>query len=119
MLRPEPRPPPWSSSAITTHGRRQRSTSRDATIPTTPGCQPSPATTMAPWCGLRRTGGLGGEQDARLGLLAVAVEEVQLAGDLPRARGIVGEQQLERGVRSLHAPGRVDARAEPEAERVL
>ena len=42
-----PRPAP-SSSAITTHGRRQRSTSRDATIPTTPGCQPSPATTIAP-----------------------------------------------------------------------
>ena len=50
MLRPEPRPPPSPSSAITTHGRRQRSTSRDATIPTTPGCQPSPATTIAPSC---------------------------------------------------------------------
>ena len=48
MLRPEPRPAP-SSSAITTQGRRQRSTSREATIPTTPGCQSSPATTMAPW----------------------------------------------------------------------
>src|SRR5919106_396190 len=48
MLRPEPRPEP-SSSAMATHGRRQRSTSRDATIPTTPGCQPSPATTIAAW----------------------------------------------------------------------
>ncbi len=52
-LRPEPRPEPSSSRAITTHGRRQRSTRRDATIPTTPGCHPSPATTIAPWlaCG--------------------------------------------------------------------
>ena len=41
------------ASAITTQGRRQRSTSREATIPTTPGCQPSPATTIAAWlaCG--------------------------------------------------------------------
>ena len=48
MLRPDPRPLP-PSRAITTHGRRQRSTSREATIPTTPGCQPSPATTIAAW----------------------------------------------------------------------
>ena len=68
---------------------------------------------------LRRAGGLGGEQDARLGLLAVAVQEVELAGHLAGARGVVGEEQLERGVGSLHAPGGVDARAEPEPERVL
>ncbi len=50
MLRPEPRPPgPSSSRAITTAGRRHFSTRREATIPTTPGCQPAPATTSAAW----------------------------------------------------------------------
>ena len=55
-------------------------------MPTTPGCQPSPATTIAAWLRLRRAGGLGGEQDARLGLLAVAVEQVELARPPRRAR---------------------------------
>ena len=43
MLRPEPRPPPSPSSEITIAGRWWRSTRREATIPITPGCQPSPA----------------------------------------------------------------------------
>ena len=37
MLRPLPRPPPSPSSETTTTGRWWRSTSREATIPTTPG----------------------------------------------------------------------------------
>ena len=45
MLRPLPRPPPSPSSETTTTGRWWRSTRREATIPTTPGCQPSPART--------------------------------------------------------------------------
>ena len=45
MLRPLPRPPPSPSSETTTTGRWWRSTSREATIPTTPGCQSSPAST--------------------------------------------------------------------------
>ncbi len=63
--------------------------------------------------------GLGGEQDAGLGLLAVAVEQVELAGHLGGARGVAGEKQLERGVGPAHPTRGVDARAEPEAERVL
>ena len=61
-----------SSRAITTHGRRQRSTRREATMPTTPGCQPSPGHDHRALGGLRRAGRLGREQDARLGALAVA-----------------------------------------------
>ena len=117
MLRPEPRPPPSSSSAITTHGRRQRSTSREATIPTTPGCQPSPATTIAPWlaCGAQAASAAN-----RMRVSACwrsRVEQVELARDLGGAVAVLGQQQLERGVGAAHAAGRVDARAEPEAER--
>ena len=118
MLRPEPRPCS-PSSEITTHGLRQRSTSREATIPTTPGCQPSPATTIARGAGLRRASALGGEEDARLGLLAVAVEQIELASHLRCARLVLGEQQLERSGGPLHPARGVDARAEPEAERLL
>ena len=88
-------------------------------MPTTPGCQPSPATTIAPWLACGSAGGLGGEQDAGLGLLAVAVEQVELARHLRGAVAVLGEQQLERGVGPAHAAGGVDARAEPEAERLL
>ena len=44
MLRAEPEPSS-PSSATTTTGRWWRSTIREATIPTTPGCHPSPAST--------------------------------------------------------------------------
>ena len=40
MLRAEPFPTP-SLSAITRVGRWKRSTTREATMPITPGCQPS------------------------------------------------------------------------------
>ncbi len=88
-------------------------------MPTTPGCQPSPATTIAPWAACGSAAASAAEQDAGLGVLAVAVEQVELARDLAGAAVVLGEQQLQRGVGALHAPGGVDARAEPEAERVL
>ena len=47
MLRPEPRPRPSSPRPTTTTGLPCASTSREATIPTTPGCHPSPAITSA------------------------------------------------------------------------
>ena len=62
---------------------------------------------------------VGGEQDPRLGLALVAVEQVELVGDPLRAGAVVGHQQLERRVGPLHAPGGVEARAEREAERAL
>ena len=116
MLRPEPRPDPDSSSAMRTHGLQWRSTSRDATMPMTPGCHPSPASTSAGSWPCSRQRRLGREGDSHLGVLALAVQEVQLAGDLARARVILGEQQLERRVRPAHAACGVDPRPQPEAE---
>ena len=46
MLRPDPRPVA-PSSATSTNGRWWRSARREATIPITPGCQSSPASTYA------------------------------------------------------------------------
>ena len=68
---------------------------------------------------LRGARALGGEQDPCLGFPAVAVEQVELARHLGRARVVLREQQLERRRRALHPAGGVDARAEPEAERLL
>jgi hypothetical protein len=47
MLRPLPFPIPSSSKPITIVGRWKCRTNRDATIPTTPGCQPREPTTIA------------------------------------------------------------------------
>ena len=46
MERPEPVPRPPGSSAMAKAGRENFSLSRDATRPTTPGCQPSDAVTI-------------------------------------------------------------------------
>src|SRR3954447_10435765 len=62
------------------------------------------------------TRGLGLEQDASLGVLALAVEQVELVGDVGGATFVLGEDQLESGVGALEAGGGVDARGEPEAE---
>jgi hypothetical protein len=66
--------------------------------------------------GLRRGGCVGGEEDLRLRLLAVAVQEIELAGHLAGAGGVVGEKQLEGRVGSLHSACRVDPRPEAEPE---
>ena len=85
-------------------------------MPMTPGCHPSPASTNAGSWPCSRERRLGGEGDAHLGVLALAVQQVQLAGDLTRARVVLGQQELERRVRAPHPPGGVDPRAEPEPE---
>ena len=69
--------------------------------------------------GVLGTGGLGLEQDARLGVLALAVEEVELVGDVGRATLVVGQHELEGGIGPLEPAGGVQARREPEPERVL
>ena len=120
MLRPEPRPAPARRARSRRTGRQWRSTSRDATIPMTPGCHPSPATTYR---GARapaaRSAASAANEMRSLGVPALAVEQVELARDLAGARVVLGQQQLERGVGAAHPPGGVDARPEPEAERVL
>ena len=69
--------------------------------------------------GLGGAGRLGGERDARLGLTAVAVEQIEFARHLLCALLVLGDQQLQRGVGPAHAPGGVDTRAQPEAEMLL
>ena len=112
-----PSPCPSSpSSAISTTGRWWRSASREATIPITPGCQPSPASTYAARCAQRR--------DLRFGLEADAASRPGGArGWRGRARRAIcaaraaslGEDQLERRVGAVQAPGGVQARRQREA----
>ena len=58
-------------------------------------------------------------EDLALDLAALAVGALELDRDLLRALGILGEHQLDPGVRPVEAPGRVDPRPEPEAEVAL
>ena len=114
--RPEP-VPASPSSATSTHGRWWRSAMREATIPMTPGCQPSPARTYA--VALPRLGdhALGLEEDALLDVAALGVRTVELLGDHAGALGLPGEQELDAGVRAIEATRRVEPRREPEADR--
>ena len=123
MLRPDPRPPPSPSSEITTTGRWWRSTRREATIPTTPGCQPSPATTSpgASRSSLRQLPPrrLGGRVDLALGRPPLRVGPAQLLGDLLRPRLVVGQQQLDPGIGPVEPPRGVDPRRQPERQVAL
>ena len=123
MLRPEPRPPPSPSSETTTTGRWWRSTSREATIPTTPGCQPSPARTsarrLAQLVGQLAPRRLGGGVDLALGRPPLGVGPAQLGRDLLGPRLVLGQQQLDPGVGPVQPPGRVDPRRQPEREIAL
>ena len=111
--------PASPSSAISTAGRWWRSAIREATIPITPGCQPSPASTYAgarararPPAPRRRTGSAS-PTSRRSAFTASS------SAAIARARaGVLGQQQLEPGVGAVQPPGGVDPRREPEADRV-
>ena len=75
-------------------------------MPTTPGCQPSPATTIAPWPACGRQAASAANRMRVSACLAVAVEQVELARHLRGAAAVLGEQQLERGVGPAHAAWR-------------
>ena len=90
-------------------GRRQRSTRREATIPTTPGCQPSPARTIARLAGLLRAGRLGPTR-MRSRALALGVEPVEPRASSRGRAAVLGQQQLERRIAPPHPTGRVDPR---------
>ena len=62
---------------------------------------------------------LGLEADPGLDVAALGVDQVQLGGDRLRAVAVLGEQQLQPGVGAVQAPGGVQARPEPEADRRL
>ena len=61
--------------------------------------------------------GLGGPEDPLLDEPPLGVEPVELVGDLPRARVVAGEQELERRVRARQPAGGVQPRGEAEADR--
>ena len=105
-------------------GRQWRSASREAAIPTTPGCQPSPASTSA------------GAEARSVGQLAAAPPPPRRP---PRARHraargwpgrarrrsraarsrVGGQHQLDPGVGAIEPPGGIDPRREPEGEVAL
>ena len=61
----------------------------------------------------------GGAQDALLDGLALTVQLLELEGEPPRVVGVLGEQQLECGLRPAEAARGVDARRQAEADRTL
>ena len=119
--RPEP-VPSSPSSAISTAGRWWRSAIREATMPITPGCQPSAASTYAAGSAAAAARGLrdlrlGLEQDPRLDVAALDVDRVELGGDRAGPLDVGRQQQLQPRVGAVQPPGGVDPRREPEADR--
>ena len=111
---------PPGSSAIAKAGRANFSFSREATRPTTPGCQPSDAVTItAPLSS-------SAERSQRLGLglrfrrlfdqAALAVEAVEFGGDPRRLGDIALQQQPHAEIGAADAAAGIDARAQHEAE---
>ena len=88
------RPEPWatpSSTLTTIAGFAVRSTTREARIPMTPRCHPSPSTTRSGDRQIRRLREPGFDRGERLGFgfTALAVEDFQLGGEFlarPRSR---------------------------------
>ena len=102
-------------------GRWWRSAIREATMPITPGCQPSAASTYA----------AGSAPPARAAATcASASKRIRVstsrrstltrsssAADRARPLDVGGQQQLEPGVGAVQPPGGVDPRREPEPDR--
>ena len=119
MLRPEPLASS-PRSAISTTARPQRSTRRDATMPTTPSCQSGEESTYArrrrhsaprasSWSRASR-------RIASSTLWRSRLSDSSRVGKRARPRLVLGQQQLERLARVAQAPGGVDPRREPEAD---
>ncbi len=113
---PRPRSP---SSATSTNGRWWRSARREATIPITPGCHSSPASTYparspaaATW---RSASNRMRVSVCRRSWLARSSS----AAIVLRARGVLGEDQLEAGVGAVHPPRRVQPRRQRERHGAL
>ena len=111
---------PPGSSAIAKAGRPNRSFSRAATRPTTPGCQPSAAvTTTAPFSSSPSAAMASASACATVASfdrLALAVEAVELGGDARRLDRIVAPAAAARRVGAADAAAGIDARPEQEAE---
>ena len=110
-------PWPWPLlSATMTVGRQNRSTMRDATMPMTPACHPSAASTRArlriarpsPWI----RSGQGLLENLFFDGLPLAVLRFQINGDLPRLRFARGGEHLH-GQRRMAQAGRRRSAAGP------
>ena len=109
--------PASPSSAISTAGRWWRSAIRAATIPITPGCQSSPASTYAAAGPCSATCASAANRIRVSTSRRSALTASSSAAIAARARRILGQQQLEPGVGAVQAPGGVDPRREAEADR--
>ena len=114
MLRPDPRPPPSPSSEMTTTGRWWRSTSREATIPITPGCQPSPARTR-PGASRSSSGSSRRAASAAASTSRSVARRSLLArfssiGDLGRSLVVLGQEQLNPRIGPVEPPRSIDPR---------
>ncbi len=120
MLRPLPLPSPFSSMPMTKVGRWYCLEMRDATMPTTPGCQPRADDDGVAAPRGRETGDeplrvlAGGE----LEFLALAVLPVERLGEEAGPRGILTKQQVERGHGRVEAARGVEAWTELETDVV-
>ena len=116
MERAEPRPMPPSKPA-TKAGLPKRSFRRPATMPTTPGCQPSPATRMKGALAWLRHGD-GFFQDEFLDRLAFLVVQVELGGEFRRLVRLARRQQVGAQRRAPHPAAGIDARPEDKAQMI-
>ena len=115
--RPEPLPSP-PSKPITTAGRPKASLSRAATIPTTPGCQPSPAAQTSGPSAPRPPPAPRRHPHRRLDLPPLGVQRVQPRRQRRRLVRVVGGEEPRPEVGDADPPAGVDPRPEHEAEPV-
>ena len=114
------RPEPWatpSSTLTTMAGLAVRSTTREARMPMTPRCQPSPSMTKQPVCGelgVFGKAGFDGGECGGFGLAAFAVEALELGGQFGGAGPVTGGEELDHIRGHVHASGGVDARRKTE-----
>ena len=119
------RPPPPALGVEADQHRRHAMALDHArcAIPTTPGCQPSPASTSAgaeaSSSGELAAGPLRGIEHLALGIAALAVGAVELGRDRRGPLAVRGQHQLDPGVGAVEAPGGVDPRGEPEGQIAL
>ncbi len=104
---------------MTITGRRQRSRRRPATMPMTPGCQPSAATTITGAWGSKfddcSTSRIAASVISRSTSLRWAFSASSSRASAIASSGIVGRQQARAEVGAADAPAGVDARPEDEA----
>ena len=92
--------------------------SRAATMPTTPGCQPSPAAQTSGPSAPRRRLRLGRRPHRRLDLAPLGVEAVEAGGQRRRLVRVVGGEEPRAEVGDPDPPAGVHPRPEHEAEAV-